>query len=122
MLLTDYTPRRDRDQPIDLARCRASVFGFYRHQCLNRGHIKDGDRLYCGLHHPPTVRARNAAKTAEREKAAAARDAVWQARARQRALESRALAALRQIAEGHNDPRALARSVLGQEHEQQSLP
>lgn len=94
----------------DCTRCIMSVSDGQRwpryHQCdRKRGFGPDG--LYCKQHDPAVAEARR--KEADRRA-----EEKWnnrpEARMR-RALES-AQAALRAIADGHNDPRTLARETL----------
>jgi hypothetical protein len=98
-------PRGTRE---DVTRCVEQVHdggrGMRLHQCnRKRGHGPDG--LYCKQHDPAAVAARRQ-EAADR----------WHAK-RDRAIRPMREAdayrtALRQIANGHNDPSALAREVL----------
>jgi hypothetical protein len=101
--------------------CCASVgSGFSSSQCGNRSkverevchHGKTVTLPYCGTHDPVAVAAKKAA-----------RDAKWRANwvadqkraddlRAERLLKDAALEAIRKIAAGHNDPRALALEVL----------
>ena len=65
---------------------------------------RDG-KFYCGTHDPV---AREAKQNATRAKW----HAEWDRSAREQKFAAAAPAALRQISDGHNDPQALARSVL----------
>lgn len=105
---------------VNIGKCRADVGqGYHGCQCANtaknfrlvEGH---GPPLgFCGTHDPLRVRER-------REK----RSAAWRAKIYMEASERKtnedlkvmqkaALDAIQQIADGHNDPRALALTVLG---------
>lgn len=80
-------------------------------QCSrNRGH--GPEQAYCKQHDPAAVKARREANAA---KYRAGREAVANEREAARAeaqLGKDAIAALQAIADGHNDPRGLAQSVL----------
>lgn len=79
---------------------RTTMFG----QCdRKRGHGPDG--LYCKQHDPAVVAKREAEK---RERWAAENERRMRPHRRTEAL----IKALREIAEGHNDPRALSKAVL----------
>jgi hypothetical protein len=90
-------------------RCIEEVYekiGLRWHQCSKtRGHGPDG--LYCHIHNPASVAARRAASD---EKYKAERDRIMRP-TRERAAF---LAALRDIANGHNDPRSLATETLAE--------
>ena len=101
----EYKPRFGN--VVDPKRCKASVSHSVWHstQCSRKPHA-DG---WCKQHHPDT----EAAKHDEREARWAeerARDALRYARNHDRPAEYKE--ALRQIAAGHNDARALAAEVL----------
>ena len=90
----------------DPARCCVEVSNGGRwpsyHQCNRpRGHGPEG--AYCKQHDPEVVAARRAAS-----------EAAYNEKRRRKALmhADQYLAALRKIAEGHNDPRALAAEVV----------
>lgn len=98
----------------DPTKCIHALFDRYHpggYQCTRkRGHGPEG--LHCKQHDPVAVKAKSDAKWA-------AYNAKWDERKAgeaARELRSRFAAvaetALRQIAEGHNDPRALASEVL----------
>lgn len=73
-------------------------------QCRNkRGHGPDG--LYCKQHDPEAVAKRNA-ETIKRQ------DERWEARMRPYRQREALVAALRLIAEGHNDAKTLAAETL----------
>ena len=94
----------------DYARCCAEVAyppSWQHRQCTRkRGHGPDG--AYCKQHDPDAVRAKRLAQQEkwEKEWAASRLDA------RHKAHAPAMLAALRQIAEGHNDPRELAAGIV----------
>lgn len=112
--LTDYAPRDSYSRPVDMKRCRAGIWhGYRRSQCHSRGHLEHDGKLYCGLHHPPKVIARNEEKSRRRVLYAEARGRVYQREEAKRKLQEAAVRALRDIAAGHNDPQSLARKVLG---------
>lgn len=78
---------------------RTTMFG----QCLKpRGHGPDG--AYCKIHDPDAVKARQAKQHSEYVTKHNKRREEW--------YGPEFLAALRKIAAGHNDPRALAAEVI----------
>lgn len=87
--------------------CRASVHRLRcgSQQCAKPGHVEIDGVWLCRTHDPAAI--------AERDRAASER---WQAKHEQRMRPHRMQAAFRealqQIADGHNDPRALARAAL----------
>jgi hypothetical protein len=97
-------------QAEDPKRCIKSLHDRYHpggYQCTRaRGHGPDG--CYCKQHDPAAVAAKNAERKAKE-------DAKWKAvsdrHTRARVGEA-AINALMEIAAGHNDPRALAASIL----------
>lgn len=125
--MTDYTPEflacfQDNygahyaSVPPDLTKCAHKVVRYERgwprySQCSRKnGHGPHG--AYCGQHDPDAVakraEARDAAWRAERE---AQRNTAEAAR-KLEAFREAAVAAIRQIAAGHNDPRQLAADVI----------
>jgi len=107
-------PKGHRPDP---ARCAQEVpdsRGLLWYQCSRkRGH--GPEQAYCKQHDPAAVKAK-------REAQAAKWRAEWEAEAKAREAERAALqlgkdaiAALQQIADGHNDPRGLAQGVLSGE-------
>lgn len=93
--------------PPDYTRCCADVWpppGHISSQCSRkRGHGPDG--AYCKQHDPAEVKRRQEEASARYERDMARRRLGFDGR--------RFRDALRQIAKGHNDPRALAVEVLG---------
>ena len=73
---------------------------------------------YCGQHDPVVVKAKADARTAKWRAKWDARDAAEAEKRRFAALHADALAALKQIANGHNDPRSLALEVLTKQAEE----
>lgn len=110
----DYEPlswQKGLGYRVDKARCRASVHeggrGVGFHQCLKKP--MTGER-YCSVHLPANVKKRqddNYRRYQEREAADKRRRIAFCA--------ASLIKALRQIANGHNDPRALAIEVLERE-------
>lgn len=101
----------------DFTRCCQEVFsGTMRHfyQCgRKRGH---GPGLaYCKQHDPEAVKAKREAKERENQARWAAEKAARDKAQRVRVKFPEYEAALKAIAEGHDDPRTLARNVLGAE-------
>lgn len=89
----------------DLTRCCVSVAWNYRfRQCSKpNGHGPDG--AFCKQHDPAAAAERRAKHEAKH----AARTIEWRFQSRGRAFAE----ALKQIADGHNDPRQVARDALG---------
>ncbi len=89
----------------DYSRCCEIVIGqIHSGQCTRKnGHGPDG--AYCKQHDPIAIKAKIAAS-----------DAKWRAeqdaKARQAEFANDCKAAIREIAAGHNDPRALAQSII----------
>lgn len=102
--------------------CRASVgSGFCSSQCGNKAKV-DRDVLhhgkparfgYCGVHDPVAVKEKREVREAKWRAEWAAKTAARAAKEREAALASDAVAAIRAIAAGHNDPRTLALETLG---------
>ena len=95
----------------DFNRCAEAVRGddawYGTQQCARkRGHGPDG--AYCKQHDPDAVAARRAESDAKYK---AERDAAYAKWKRERHAPAM-LTALRQIAEGHNDPRELAAGIV----------
>jgi hypothetical protein len=89
--------------------CRAKTLGeppWYLGSPCSRAAKRDG---YCTIHHPDTVTARRAKASAEAKARWDAKQAI-ERRKWDRPKEYRD--ALRAIAAGHNDPRALAQEML----------
>lgn len=93
------------------AKLRGSDWG-YRPSCTRTAKVERDGKHYCAIHDP--VRAEQ-----KRQERNATWEAKWKAERDERrrgqaeaALKDRALAAIRVIADGHNDPRALALEVL----------
>ena len=102
-------------------RCRARVRGHMEPvQCGKVGKVQDEDGLWwCGVHSPVAVERRHVAHTAKVqgwENKWAADRAVLAANRAARERHAAELVVfrgtLRQIAEGHNDPRTLAMEIL----------
>ena len=108
-LAMDYSPHNSFSARLDERRCRASVhndFGVGFHQCCRKP-VEGG--LYCRTHDPAAIEARRKASN-ERYATKAAkekrRNMAWHG--------APFIAALREIAKGHNDPRSLAAQVLAE--------
>lgn len=102
----DYGPSYRAVKP-DFSRCAQTVLdgaGWGSHQCTRKnGHGPHG--AWCKAHDPDAVKAKREARYAKMR-------AGWD---REKSLNDAKAAlepALRQIAAGHNDPRALAESVI----------
>jgi len=108
----------------DMANCRAAVHDGGRwpgfHQCTRKvkvtrevnHHGKIVEMGYCKQHDPVAVKAKADAWRAKLDADCAERDAQRKAKRDAEDLARAAIAALRQIAAGHNDPRSLAIEVL----------
>jgi hypothetical protein len=98
---------RPSGNPPDFTRCCYEVFsserGVMHHQCANRRNAGP-DKAYCKVHDPEAVKARAAASDRKYRDETNRQQVQWHG--------SSFLAALRQIADGHNDPRSLAREVI----------
>lgn len=106
-----YGHHFDKREP-DYNRCAEHVYDRYgTHQCERKnGHGPHG--AWCRQHDPVAIQAKREAAAAKRD----AENRAWmEKRAKEQAVARAAAAlepALRQIAEGHNDSRGLAESVL----------
>lgn len=100
--------------PADKRYCVASVWdgrmGSY--QCSRKPKHQYGGHGWCAQHYPPNEHARKEARQAEWRRESDARTARYEREAAWQKQRDAAMEAIRQIAEGHNDPRALAREVL----------
>lgn len=96
----------------DPKRCVKSLMDRWHpggYQCTRpRGHGPDG--CYCKQHDPAAV----AARTVVRDAAYSAKLAADNLRRQKAEAGAKALDALKQIADGHNDPRSLAQELLDQ--------
>lgn len=88
-------------------RCRASVSEprVGSHQCRKPGFVEVDGAWLCKVHDPAAQAERQRVANEKYEKESLGRRYEWGGK--------RFAAALQEIADGHNDPRALARSVLG---------
>ena len=101
-----------------MPRCDTRIYSEFRsHPCTRNGAVERDGKFYCRQHDPVAVRqrddARRVAWAAERNVEEAQRKEA----ARIAALQVDAVAALREIAAGDNDPRALAIKVLAKHGE-----
>lgn len=106
----------------DPERCRAAVAEGGRspmfHQCRRKPTVfRDcaepvGRFGFCGVHDPLVVMEKRAAREAQWRKEWDARDAMEKRRRNRDRAEKRCVEVLREIADGHNDPRAIAREAL----------
>lgn len=104
-------------RPCVAEKCSAAKWSMHDHiQCWNPPKVTDSaGRGWCGVHAPAAVEKREAAKKRrddERNARTAAMLASMKRDREIRATKDAALDALRHIAAGHNDPRALANEVL----------
>ncbi len=101
-----------------MPRCDAHVYSGWRgHQCARNGVIERDGKFYCRQHDPVTVQQKRDDRSKAMDDRFAAMDARHKEAARIAALQVDAVAALREIAAGHNDPRALAAEVLAKHGE-----
>ena len=91
-----------------MTRCTETVhdkYSFRGRQCSKPAAVERDGRMYCKVHDPEAIKARRDASYAK-----------WKAEnARQfsqKQFERAAVDAIQQIANGHNDPRALAQSIM----------
>lgn len=110
------------DRPIDKKKCREFVYGWVSSsQCSNKAkyfrQVKGHEEAigFCGVHDPERKEKKNAERREKWAKEYAERKAEADLRNAEEALKNAALEAIRQIASGHNGPRALALSVLAQQ-------
>jgi hypothetical protein len=94
----------------DFSRCAETVnttpnerFSHFAQCSRKNGHGPHG--AWCKQHDPVAVKTRKEAREKKWEN-------EWADSARKRAFELACQGAIRQIAEGHNDPRALAQSII----------
>jgi len=96
-----------------MPRCDTRIHsGFLSHQCPRNGVIERDGKFYCRQHDPVAVQQKRDERRKAMDDKFAAMDARHKEAARIAALKVDAVAALREIAAGHNDPRALAVEVL----------
>lgn len=81
-------------------------------QCSKGGRHEHNGFLFCAIHYPPNVAERDKARRARWDAESKANVARWAQEEEDRKLRDRCLDAIKQIAAGHNDPRALAMEVL----------
>lgn len=101
-------------QRVNMEKCRAAVHddcGVGFHQCGRKGIIERDGMLWCKTHDPEAVAARRAKQEARWAK----EQAEWKRNWAIERLRAKSYEAIKQIAEGHNDPRGLALEVLASE-------
>lgn len=82
-------------------------------QCSRKPKHQYGGHGWCTQHHPPNEEKRKQERQARYDAEAERNRQEWAARDTERKLRDAALNAIRQIADGYNDPRGLAMEVLG---------
>lgn len=99
---------------LNPSQCAAGCYGerVTYWQCSKKGHLAYGGHLWCSTHFPPNVKKREDALAAKRQTEAVACNAHWKQVEMDRKQKEAALEACRRIAEGHDDPRSLARAVM----------
>jgi len=108
-----YKPRDKYSAEINMDHCRQGIWAHMRvHQCTNKVKVKRDGIGFCGLHDPVALKAKLDAKLAAYKAKAEVRQRMEDEATTARKLRENALCAIRQIVDGHNDPRALARTVL----------
>lgn len=85
------------------------------HKCARAAKVDRDGVWYCRQHDPVAIEEKRAKKHAEWEKQWADKRAAQEEVERQKRLAVAAIAAIKAIAAGHNDPRGLAVKVLAQE-------
>lgn len=90
---------------------------FSVHQCARNGVVERDGKFYCRQHDPVAVRQREDDRRAKWRGEWATEVAARKEADRLAALHADALAAIREIAAGHNDPRALAAATLAKHGE-----
>lgn len=111
-------PHRPRysESRLDLNFCCASVSDgpgtFTSHQCFKRVRFRYGKYGYCGIHDPAAVKLRREERDRKWEEQWAMRRANAARQARDRDFRERCVEAVKQIASGHNDPRALCAEIM----------
>lgn len=128
-----FTPnfRKEGSPPFvhKVGSCCAGVhcreISMHSYQCTKRAkvkrdvlwHGKPVSLEYCGLHDPVAVKAKREARSAKWKAESDAYQAKMNEDRRQKALATAAIAAIKEIANGHNDARGLALEVLRQNGE-----
>ena len=101
-----------------MARCDTHIYsGFRSHRCTRNGVVERDGKFYCKKHDPVAVRQRDDAMRVAWAAERNVEEAQRKEAARIAALRVDAAAALRKIAAGHNDPKALAVEVLAKHGE-----
>ena len=92
-------------------KCSERVFRGYRYYpCSRLGRYEHEGKFYCKQHYPPNVAARKAEQQKKSKKALTS----YHEKVRRAEVAERFESVLRQIAEGHNDPRSLAQKILNE--------
>lgn len=127
-----YAPRwwpHDKPWAPEPGQCRAGIYdsgrSLWSHQCRRKAKVTrtvehHGEIVeveYCGIHDPVAVKAKRDARDAKWNAEWAAQKQAAAEKKRAADLHAAALAAIKQIASGHNDPRSLALEVLAQHGE-----
>jgi hypothetical protein len=92
--------------------CAAGVWDGWGHQQCSRKRGHGPEQAYCKQHDPATIKARREANNAKWREEYDAKDKAREAERAATQLGKDAIAALQAIADGHNDPRGLAQSVM----------
>lgn len=118
-----YAGKYGRSEAFIEGVCNEAVhdpFGVGHHRCGAKAkvtrtvewHGKTHTLGYCGRHDPVVVEDRRAKRKAEEDARYKAQTEKWAEEKRLRELRAEAVNAIREIARGHNDARALAQEVL----------
>ncbi len=101
-----------------MPRCDTRIYSEFRsHPCTRNGAVERDGKFYCRQHDPVAVQQKRGDRRKALDDKFAAMDAKRKEAARIAALQVDAVAALREIAAGHNDPKALAIKVLAKHGE-----
>jgi hypothetical protein len=124
--------RGSLDHGPDPERCCVRLMSNYTsYQCHNKGKVtrlvaeidwrtgkpttKPVKRLYCGVHDPARVEERERKRQEEERRKEEAREAIRNRKRAEESFQAACVAAIREIANGHNDARGLAMDVMKKE-------
>lgn len=99
-------------RPANRGQCFAKIYKPHHMRgvsCSKPATVHEDGKDWCKIHAPSEERARREKRNAEFKAESARRSMVWTLQSKAGAFRD----ALREIANGHNDPRVLAIAVLG---------
>jgi hypothetical protein len=99
----------------DLKRCCAAVrngYGVGFHQCWNKWNVYRAGHRFCSTHDPVAVKAKRDARSSAWEAKYAETTRLAKLQSDRTIFANACIKAVREIAAGHNDPRALAVEIL----------